>query len=274
MHAGLVLALVFAPALAAAERPLIGDAAHGDALLKAAGSAAKVNGAWLNASSDATLVKQIAQGKNGFPEVDSENPLDHWDILAAYRTKNADLRDLAPSATHIYVTETVLDENAQARLKDQARIPAAAIAAEHRVFVAYDLNGDGKGVGGDYEFVGHKETRKRDQLKRDKKLGYVVFLPLPGFRGGSFELAVAFDKDIKITGAEIRGPAGESADELNQAAQRFLGKGARGKYDAIKAGGAGKAIGELSGPLSDAFLIAAESAYMFEVDERDYFAFD
>jgi len=274
MHAGLVFALVFAPALAAAERPLVGDVEHGDALIKEAGGTVKVSGAWLNASSDSVLVKQISQGKGGFPEVDSENPLDHWDILAAYRARNTDLRDLAPSATHVYVTETVLDDNAQTRLKDQAKIPAAAITAERRVFVLYDLNGDGKGVGGDYEFVGHKETRKRDQLKRDKKLGYVVFLPLPGFRGGSYELAVAFDKDIKITGAEIRGPKGESADELNQAAQRFLGKGARGKYDPIKAGGAGKAIGELSGPLSDAFLIAAESAYMYEVEERDYFAFD
>ncbi|HEY1098026.1 MAG TPA: hypothetical protein VGF99_03820, partial [Myxococcota bacterium] len=237
--AGIGFSLLLASTSFAAERPLIGDTAHGEALVKAAGGSVKVDGAWLNAASDATLIKQIANGKNGFPDLDSDNPLDHWDVLAAYRAKNTDLRDLAPSATHVYIAETVLDENAQDRLKNQAKIAGGAIVAERRVFVTYDLNGDKKGVDGNFEFVGHKDTRKRDQLKRDKKLGYVVFVPMPGFRGGAWELAVAFDKDIKITGAEIRGPGGESQAELNQAAQRFLGKGARGKYDAIKAGGAG-----------------------------------
>ncbi len=274
MTAGLIFALVLAPALAAAERPLIGDVDHGDKLIAAAKATVVVDGAWLNRFADDVLIKQIDSGKNGFPELDTDNVLDHWDVLAAYRARNTDLRDLAPAATHIYVAETVLDDNAQARLKDQGKVAAGKVTAERRVFVTYDLNGDGKGVDGNYEFVTRKETRRRDILKRDKKLGYVVFVPLTGFRSGTWELAVGFDKDIKITGAEIRGPKGESLSELNQAAQRFLGKGARGKYDAIKAGGAGKAIGELSGPLSDAFLIAAESAYMFEVDERDYFAFD
>ena len=46
------------------------------------------------------------------------------------------------------------------------------------------------------------------------------------------------------------------------------------QYAALKAGGAGKAIAELERPLSDAFLLAAEAVYMFEVVERDYFAFD
>ena len=79
---------------------------------------------------------------------------------------------------------------------------------------------------------------------------------------------------MKITAAVVRTPAGDAPADLNQAAQRFVGKGARGKYDALKAGGAGKAISELTEPLSDACLAAAEAVYMFEVDERDYFAFD
>lgn len=271
MKYGLVALALALPAIAA-DRPLIGDVKHGEMLLK--GATITVDGSWLNAASDNTLVKQIAQGKNGFPELDTDNTYDHWDVLAAYRAHNSDLRDLAPSATHIYLADTVLDENALARLKDQAKIPASAIVEKRRVFVTYDLNADGKGVDGNYEFVTPKETRKRDTLKRDKKLGYVVFVKMPNFRGGGWELAVAFDKDIKVTAAEIRGPKGESLDELNQAASRFLGKGARGKYDALKPGGAGKAIAEVSGPLSDAFLMAAEAAYMYEVEERDYFAFD
>ena len=33
-------------------------------------------------------------------------------------------------------------------------------------------------------------------------------------------------------------------------------------------------VAELEKPLSEAFLIAMESVYMFEVIEKDYFAFD
>ena len=47
-----------------------------------------------------------------------------------------------------------------------------------------------------------------------------------------------------------------------------------GKYEALKPGGGPKVLAELQDPLSDAYLLAAEAVYMYEVDERDYFAFD
>ena len=270
----LALSLSVAPALAA-ERPLIGDVDNGERLLKAASGTAKVDGAWLNRLPDQALVKLIEQGKGGMPELDSENVLDAWDVLAALRAKNTDLRDLAPTASHVYLAETTLDDNAKARLKDQGKLAPGRITDQRRVFAFFDLDSGGKGVGaGDFAFVTSKDNKKRDVLKRDKKTGYAVFLPLPGFRGGQHEIAFAFDKDMKITAAFIRTPTGEAPADLNQAAQRFVGKGARGKYESLKAGGAGKAISELTDPLSDAYLSAAEAVYMYEVDERDYFAFD
>ena len=82
------------------------------------------------------------------------------------------------------------------------------------------------------------------------------------------------DKDIKVTGGQIVGPDGKKPEDLNRAASRLVGRGARGKYDALRLVGAGKAVRELKASISRAFLLGMESVYMFEVKERDYFAFD
>jgi hypothetical protein len=260
--------------LLAGDGPALGDVVHGDALLKEAGATVRVDGAWINRHPDEAILKLLESGKDGFPAIDSDNVLDRWDALAALRARNTDLRDLVPDATHFYVAETKLDENAEKRLRDQARIPADGVVTARRVFVAFALGEDEGGNRKQKQFVTAKESKKRDRLKRDKKLGYVVFATLEGFRGGRHEVAFAVDKDIKITRVVVRDDQGEATDELNQAAQRFLGRGARGKYEELRAGGAGKTIGELTTPLSRAFLAAMESVYMYEVDERDYFAFD
>lgn len=277
MISALVLSASFAVAAdPGAGRPVLGDVVHGDKLLKEADASVRVDGAWINRYPDEVILKLLESGKDGFPEVESDNLLDRWDVLAALRTRNTDLRDLSGDATHVYVAETKLDENAEKRLRDQGHLPAAKIESARRVFALFALDGGDPSGGkkGAPVFISTKDTKKRDQLKKDKKVGYAVFLPLAGFKGGGYEAAFAIDKDMKITHVVVRDPKGNEPDDLNQAAQRFLGKGARGKYDELKAGGAGKAVAELQTPLSQAYLAAAEAIYMFEVDERDYFAFD
>jgi hypothetical protein len=264
----LALALTFA--LAAADRPIAGDVVHGDKLLKEAAAAVRVDGAWINRYSDELILK-LLDGKDGFPEIESDNLLDRWDVVAALRTRNTDLRDLTSGATHVYVAETKLDENAEKRLKEQAHIPSSKFETSRRVFALFTLDDGDKNA---FTFISAKDTKRRDQLKKDKKVGYAVFVPLAGFKGGGYEAAFGIDKDMKITHVVVRDGKGNAPDDLNQAAQRFLGKGARGKYDELKAGGAGKAVADLQTPLSQAYLSAAEAIYMYEVDERDYFAFD
>lgn len=122
--------------------------------------------------------------------------------------------------------------------------------------------------------VVEKDFKRRDVLKPDKKVGYVVFMPLKGLRDGGYEAAIALSPDIEIVAVEVRAPDGTAPDDLNQAAKRFVGRGGRAKYQPLKAPGAGKAMRDLEKPLSDAFLLAAERVYMYEIKERDYFAFD
>lgn len=265
--ATLVLCSLFVFAARAADRPLIGDAKNGDKILSAAGFELRVDGAWINQFPDDVIIEKMVRGDSGFPQIDSENVLDRWDALAALRASNADLKDLLGGADTVLVMPTKLDDNAVTRLKDQAKIPGSAIDEGRTVFGLYKT-----GAGG-LSFVGPKENKKRDKLKQDTKVGYAVFLAIPGFRGGKYEAAFAIDKDIRVLAVSVRAPDGSAPTDLNQAAARFVGKGARGQYAELKAGGAGKALGELARPLSDAFLIAAESVYMLEVDEREYFQF-
>jgi hypothetical protein len=250
------------------ERPLEGDVVHGQQLLSKAGGEARVDGAWINAQGEDDAVALLADGKRDFPRIDSDDVLDRWDVLALLRSKNTDLRDLLMGADTVLVADEKLDENATKRLTDQGHIKDAA---DLRVFSLYKLGAsDG---GGGLTFVSEKDHKHRDRLKKNTKVGYVVFAKLNGFRGGKHEVAFAVDKDIRIQHAVVRAPDGDAPVDLNQAAARFAGKGARGKYEMLKAGGAGKAIGELEKPLSDAFLVAMENVYMFEVAEKDYFAF-
>jgi hypothetical protein len=255
--------------LAQGERPLLGDLTHGQKVLADAGGSVRVDGAWLNRFTDEQCIQHLSTGSEGFPAIESENVLDRWDVLAVLRQKNTDMRDLVPGANFAFVAEPKLDDNAKERLTTRAKIPSAMIEDSRRVFVTYRLD-DAKGL----TLVSAKDKTKRDALKRDKKVGYVVFVELPGLRGGGHEAAIAVDKDVRITGVTVRAKDGSEPEDLNQAAARFVGKGVRGKYEELRAGGAGKAVGEITSPLSRAYLIAMESVYMYEVEEKDYFAFD
>jgi hypothetical protein len=257
----------------AGEAPALGDLNHGESLLKAADQVVRVDGAWLNRYSDEAIVSHLQKGKEDFPRVESENVLDAWDVLAVLRERNSGLKDLAPDATHVFVAETTLDSTAKTRLMKKGNVPEIEIQESRRVFVAYSIKEADADVK-KKQIVGPKENKKRDKLKPVMKTGYVVFAVLDGFRDGKYEVAFSIDGDIRLTKAMVRDASGNLPADVNQAAQRFVGRGVRGAYEELKAGGAGRAVAELTVPLSRAFLKAAEAIYAFEAEESDYFAFD
>lgn len=260
-------------ALAWKDRPLGGDPVNGEKLWKKiTKKPVKVDGAFVNALTDDQAAKALQLGKVGFPQLASENPLDRHDVVAYVRSRNVDIRDLIPEeTTHVLIAEGKYDKFALERLKERAKLDELdAKDQEHRVFVLYDL-GEPEA---DVVRVRTKQTKLRDKLKPKKKVGYAVIMPLPGVGGGGYEVGFVVDNDIRITAVEVRAPDGTRPDELNRAAARLVGRGARGKYDGLRLVGAGKAVRELEGAISRAFLLGMEAVYMYEVGERDYFAFD
>lgn len=273
----LVLALGLMAAVAVASKeahPLIGDPVHGEALYRKAtgGDSVKVGGDWLNAFDERQALAALKQGKLGFPRVKSENILDLYDVLAFLQTRNTNITDLIPEADHVLIAEPELDEHAVERLRERGGITPGKDDEKRRIFAFYKLGEGGTKQGLRRVFM--KDFKARDALKPKKKVGYVVFLRLKGLRDGKHEAAIAVSPDIVIRDVVIRAPDGSLPADLNRAAKRFIGQGARGKYDPLRPGGAGKAVLELAKPLSEAFLLGMESVYMFEVEEREYFAFD
>lgn len=270
--AALVAVGLFAVGALASERPAVGDVANGEKLFAKTHKKVRLDGAWINAYSDGQLVKGLQRGKLKLPKLPSDDRLDLYDVVAFLRSRNNNIRDLSGEATHVFLGKGVLDEYAIERLQDQAKVKVGKADKKRRVFALFKLGEKDKWR--DIKIVRKKNTKVRDKLKPKKKVGYVVFMPLEGLRDGGYEAAIAVDTDIHITGVSIRGPDGTFPRDLNKAAKRLIGRGERGKYKRIKPSGAGKAVRELSKPFSAAFLKGMESIYMYEADERDYFAFD
>lgn len=274
----LVLALAaLLPASAASaqswsERPLDGDPLHGEKLFKAARAKLRVDGNWINGYTDGQCRKGLRSGKGGFPKLKTDNVLDHYDVIQFVRSSNLDLRDQIPDETsHVLITQGVFDKYAEERLTERGGLTSIKDEEKkNRVFVLYNMGAKAN----DLVRVRPKQTRVRDQLKPKKKVGYAVIMSLGELRGGGHEVLFAVDTDIKIVGVEIVAPDGSRPDDLNRAASRLVGRGARGKYDGLRLVGAGKAVRELQDAISRAFLVGMESVYMYEVKERDYFAFD
>ncbi|MCP4500352.1 MAG: hypothetical protein GY822_10370 [Deltaproteobacteria bacterium] len=253
------------------EAPAIGDVENGARLWKKSSKkSVKINGNWANKYSDGQMKRALTLGKGGFPKLKSANALDVYDVVALVRAKNSNLDLLVPDASHVLLGKGVLDEYALERLTE-AKVETSKKDKKRRVFALFNLKD--RANYRSMKRVKTKHSKMRDKLTPKKGVAFAVFLPLKGFRDGSYEVGFVVDRDIKILQVIVRNSAGDVPDDLNRAASRFKGRSARGKYKALKLPGKGKAIRELQKPLSDAFLRGMESVYMYEVEEREHFEF-
>ena len=105
-----------------------------------------------------------------------------------------------------------------------------------------------------------------DQLKKDKKSGYLVFLPFKtkGFEG---EIGVAMDKGGAITSIAVHKKA-KGADLLNKSLSRFKGLGKKGQSQPFKIGG-GKQMAKLAKAVFPVYLRAMETVTMYDREENE-----
>lgn len=185
--------------------------------------------------------------------------LDKWDVVAFMRTLHMNLSDFFPTAGR-YVAKTYeIDDFGKKRIADAAR-PLKKGETSAAVFTFFDFEGEE----GELTYV-PQDPIKLDQLKKDQKAGYLVFLPFKheGFEG---ELGVAMDASGVMTKLMVH-PAAPGAQALNAALERFVGMGKKGQTEPFEVGG-GKSKA-LAAALFPVYLRAMETVTMYDREENE-----
>lgn len=255
---------------AAESRPLMGDPVHGAKLFEelcksryVETGVALFDSAELALLTDAQLYARIGEGScvtDEQPEPFDASKLDYldkWDVLAFIRTLHLNLADFFPEASRYVSKVYTIDEFGLKRVA----AAASPLPPEQRsapVFTFYDFEGEQ----GNLRFV-PQDPIQLDQLKRDKKSGYLVFLPL---KHGEFqgEVGIGMDAQGVITKLMVH-PDAPGAAGLNAALSDFTGQGRLGQSEAFRV----KKHPALSKAIFPLYMRAMETVTMFIREERD-----
>ena len=267
------------PSMAKEKEVRFGDARHGQKLFnelieKCSGTCGDIiqadslaNGNRISVKSKKDLIRKIQGDLSGSEKVEkTPGLLDMIDVVTHLRNHNTNLEDFGLKANRAFHGTGTLDEYAKERLEKEGGVLPPKGEASYRIVAFYQVP-DAKGK---LKIVPDSLTQ-RDVLEPNLIVGFAVFMPLENFKGGGYEVAIGVDHNIRIKNIFVRAPDGKKPAGLNRAARRFIGKGRRGKYSPLRAGGAGDAR-KLSKPLTKAFLLGMEAVYMYEQSERERFA--
>lgn len=275
----LTFASMFASSAAlAAEAPvLVGDpingkklydkecaACHGDDGKGGRSGVALTSSDRLNLIRDDQMYAQLKNGaglKNP-KEHSFEKKLDYlqlFDVVAHVRTLHMTIGDFFPAASRYVSKVYEIDTHGLERIQNATG--KALSDKKAAVFTFFNFEGEE----GNLEYV-PQDPIKMDHLKKDKKSGYLVFLPFKtvGFDG---ELGVGMDGGGKITKLQVH-PGAKGADLLNKSLSRFEGLGKKGQKEPFKVGG-GKPMDDLAKDVFPTYLRAMETVTMYDREERE-----
>jgi hypothetical protein len=190
--------------------------------------------------------------------------MERIDLLHYLRSLHMSIADFFPSVSAWVSNEFTINEHGVERLKEN-KIALADGEGTARVFVVY--KGEKRAAP---LIVKYSDTVKRDRLDKKDKVGYVVFLSLPGEkRGAELGIALGLEPSYPIVGARARGNDGSSDAALNKQLAAFAGLGKFNDKKSLAKGPAG-----LRDKLLPVYLRAAELATMYYGEEREFTAFD
>ncbi|HOX46823.1 MAG TPA: cytochrome c [Myxococcota bacterium] len=119
-----------------------------------------------------------------------------------------------------------------------------------------------------------QDPRRLALLKKESKLGYVLFLELAGPRGGKVPVGLALDRNYTITKmvTTLTDPA--LAGEYNKRLEKYVGMGQRGEKPAFstvnpKDKAKDKVALHFDKEVTRTYAVAVEAANCFELEERD-----
>ncbi len=278
MRISILLAVVISPLVARAEAPLlVGDpvngqklfaqecaSCHGDDGRGGRSAISLTNSGRLNLVRDDQMYAVIQKG------VGAQSPAEHtfgnklkfleiWDVVAHVRSLHMTIAEFFPASSRYVSKEYTIDANGLERIEKAANLKLKDKKAA--VFTFFDFPGEE----GNLAYV-PQDPIKLDQLKKDKKSGYLVFLPFAaqGFDG---EIGVGMDAVGRITRLAVHAK-GTNAELLNKSLSRFEGLGKKGQKDPFKVGG-GAAMDDLAKVVFPAYLRAMETVTMYDREEKE-----
>lgn len=185
--------------------------------------------------------------------------LDIWDVVAHTRSLHMTLDAFFPGASRYVCKPYAIDTHGLDRLKQatgkELRDKSAA------VFTFFTFEGED----GTLRYV-PQDPIQLDQLKKNKKSGYLVFLPFET-KGFSGELGIGMDGSGQITKLSVHAAA-PGADVLNKSLAQFSGLGKKGQKDPFKVSG-GKPMDELALDVFPLYLRAMETVTMYDREETE-----
>lgn len=280
--AGATLALAFSAseARAADDAPvLVGDplngaklymaecaACHGDDGRGGRTGVALTNSARMNLIRDAQMFGMIERGA-GLKDPgehtlkDKLSMLEIWDTVAYSRTLHMTIGDFFPNAARYVSKEYTIDKYGLQRVEENGGVRLTGKDQSAPVFTLFDFEGEE----GNLRFV-PQDPILLDQLDKDKKAGYLVFLPFKtkGFDG---EIGVAMDPRGVITKLAVHKSKAD-AELLNKSLSRFEGMGRKGQTMPFKVSG-GKSMAQLAKDVFPVYLRAMETVTMYDREERE-----
>ncbi|MEQ8280846.1 MAG: c-type cytochrome [Deltaproteobacteria bacterium] len=185
--------------------------------------------------------------------------LEIWDVIAHVREGHMTIGDFFPTASR-YVSKTYeIDKFGLDRIKERAGVTLKDKKAAVFTFFTFE------GEEGNLQYI-PQDPIKLDHLSKDKKSGYLVFLPFEhaGFSG---ELGVAMDPDGQITKLLVHRGA-KNADLLNKDLSRFEGMGKKNQAEPFKVGG-GKKMDAVAKKVFPVFMRAMETVTMYDREENE-----
>ncbi len=210
------------------------------------------------AKGDAALLAAVLKDAGGLSPVEKAN------LVYFLRTLQLDVREFFPDAAVVLPHKFTINEYGRDRLK-QCGIQLDDATTSAVVFTVFR----GKDAGSP-QLIDYEDRVARDRLNTNDKLGYLMFLSLPGEKKVA-ELGVALGREptYPIIKLLARDSTGVRDAALNKQLAAFTGQGKFNDTKSLK-----KGPHSLASKLLPVYLRAAELATMYYGAERDFTAFD
>lgn len=210
---------------------------------------------------DNALLKNVLKPEAAQLEVTQRN-----DLLHFLRGLHWSVRDFYPDAAFYTANEFTINKHGRKRLEESANVKLTPETERGTVFVVYKAAEPAAAA----RYIPYEDRVARSQLKRGDKLGYLMFLEVPGERRAE-ELAVALGTEptYAITKLRARDAHGQADNGINTQLRAFIGKG---KFNDPKSLASGPA--PLRNQLTPVYLRAAELATMYYGEERELASFE